>query len=79
MVNGKWSMISEEERSTVLRFTIHASRFDKLTVPSQVEGRLTVPGSNALAAAQPYRRMLKKAVSKAAAAERAGGVPSGVR
>jgi hypothetical protein len=28
---------------------------------------------------QLYRRMLKKAVSKAAAAERTGGVPSGVR
>jgi hypothetical protein len=27
------------------RFTFHASRFDKLTVPSQVEGRFTVPGS----------------------------------
>jgi hypothetical protein len=30
-------------------------------------------------AEQLYRRMLKKAVSKAAAAERTGGVPSGVR
>jgi hypothetical protein len=30
-------------------------------------------------AEQLYRRMLKKAVSKAAVAERAGGVPSGVR
>jgi hypothetical protein len=27
------------------RFTFHASRFDKLTVPSQVEGRFTVLGS----------------------------------
>ena len=25
------------------RFTFHASRFDKLTVPSQVEGRFTAP------------------------------------
>jgi hypothetical protein len=29
------------------RFTFHASRFDKLTVPSQVEGRFTVLGSDA--------------------------------
>ena len=27
------------------RFTFHASRFDKLTVPSRVEGRFTVLGS----------------------------------
>ena len=27
------------------RFTPHGSRFDKLTVPSQVEGRFTVLGS----------------------------------
>ena len=27
------------------RFTFHASRFDKLTVPSQVEGRFTILGS----------------------------------
>jgi hypothetical protein len=27
------------------RFTFHASRFDKLTVPSQAEGRFTVLGS----------------------------------
>ena len=58
---------------------------ERPTPPDSVDGRRPVrlklhkKPFFSQTAEQLYRRMLKKAVSKAAAAERTGGVPSGVR